>query len=324
MPSTTTTRRGRWVVGAAALALGAVLGPLATPSGAADSVVTSSSVLAPGLVSADRSAFYSATWVNQSPSTLTNPQIVITLPAGSVVVSADPPVCTASSPSGPSGPVVVSCPRENLASRASLTQQLLVQVPTATVSTGTVVTAQLTADEAGNDRNKSHTDTFPAPDRPVTIVPGDADAAGGCLRDGEAPLATRPGLSATNPLITTAGLAGSSGLVCVPLTVQERPATSPTEDCGAGAMCTTDIATTEFIPVTAQQPGSPVRLTFTVLANNRNLTWYKNGIPVVGCAGATGLPAGVSACITNRSKPSAKSVRLDVLWRAGPDPSWRG
>jgi len=323
MPSTTTTRRGRWV-GAVVLALGAVIGPLATASGAADSVVTSSSVLAPGLVSTNRTAFYSASWVNQSSSTLTHPDVFITLPAGSTVLSADPPVCTVSSSSGPSGPVVVSCPRDNLASGASLTQQLLVRVPAVSVSTGTTVTAQMIADEGGNDRNKSHTDTFPAPDRTVTIVPGNVDAAGGCLRDGDTPLATRPGLAATNPLITTATLAGTSGLVCVPVTVQERAAASPTEACGAGATCTTDIAITDFVSIASQLPRSPLELTFTVVATSKNMTWYKNGVPVVDCAGATSLPPGVSACITGRSKPSSKSVQLDVLWQAGVDPTWRG
>ena len=323
MSSTATTRWGRRV-GAVALALGAVVGPLATASGAADSVVTSTSVLAPGLVSTSRTAFYSATWTNQSRSTLTHPDVVITLPAGSSVLSADPPVCTVSSPSGPSGPVVVSCPRDNLASGAGLTQQLLVRVPTVTVATGAMVTAQMTADEGGSDENKSHTDTFPAPDRSFTIVPGDADAAGGCLRDGDTPLATRPGLAATNPLITTAALAGTSGLVCVPVTVQERAATSPTEACGAGATCTTDIAVTDFVPIASQLPRSPLDLTFTVVATNKNMTWYKNGVAVVDCAGATTLPPGVSACITSRSKPSPKSVQLDLLWQAGVDPTWRG
>jgi hypothetical protein len=54
------------------------------------------------------------------------------------------------------------------------------------------------------------------------------------------------------------------------------------------------------------------------------MTWYKNGVAVVDCAGATGLPPGVSACVTGRSKPSSKSVQLDVLWQAGVDPTWRG
>jgi hypothetical protein len=320
MPSTTPTKLGR-CIGTVALALAAVVGPLATASGAADSVVTSSTVLAPSLVSTDRTAFYSATWVNQGPSTLANPEIVIRLPAGSAVVSADPPVCTVSVPSGP---VVVACPRDNLTSGATVTQQLLVRVATVTVATSTAVTADLTADEGGSDRNKSHTDTFPAPDRMFTIVPSAADAAGGCLRDSEAPLATRPGLAPTNPLITTAALAGSSGLMCVPVTVQERAATSPSEACGAGATCTTDLAITDFVPIASQPPSSPFRLTFTVVANNRNMTWYKNGVAVADCARATSLPPGVSACVTGRSKPSSKSVQLDVLWRAGVDPTWRG
>jgi Domain of unknown function DUF11 len=322
MPSKTTTKLGRCIA-TVALALAAVVGPLAAQSDAA-SVLTSSSLLAPDLVSTGRTALYSATWVNQGNPTLTNTMVVITLPTGSALVSADPAVCAVSLPSGTSGPVVVTCQRENLASGASLTQQLFVQVPTVTVSTTTAVTAFLKGDEQASDREKSHTDTFPAPDRTLVIVPGDADAAGGCLRDGEAPLATRPGLSATNPLITTAGLAGSSGLVCVPVTVQERAATSPTDACGAGATCTTDIAITDFVPVTAQLPSSPFRLTFTVVATSKNMTWYKNGVPVVDCAGATSLPPDLSACVTGRSKQGTKSVQLDVLWRAGVDPTWRG
>lgn len=320
MPSTTTTRLVRGV-GAAALALAAVVGPLATPSGAASSDVPATSVLAPPLVSTGRTAFYSATWTNQSPATLTNPEVVITLPAGSAVVSADPALCTVSQPTGS---VVVTCERENLASGARLTQQLLVQVSTASDSPNPTVTATMTAKEGGNDQNKAHTDTFPAPDRTFTIVPGDADAAGGCLRNGEAPLATRPGLAATNPLITTAALAGSSGVVCVPVTVQERAATSRTEACGAGATCTTDIAITDFVPIASQLPSSPLRLTFTVVSNNKNMTWYKNGVAVADCAGATNLPLGVSACVTGRSKPTSKSVQLTVLWQAGVDPTWRG
>ena len=317
--SSTLTRWGR-CVGSLALALAAVVGPMATQSSAASSVVTASSVLAPNLVSTNRAAFYSATWNNQSPSTLSNPDVLITLPAGALLLSAAPSTCTTS---GGSGPVLVTCQEPNLAGGASLTQQLLIQVP-ATASTTATITAAMTADEAGNDQNKSHVDTFPAPPQTFTVVAGDADAAGGCLRDGETPLATRPGLAATNPLITTAALAGSSGQICVPVTVQERAAKSPTEACGTGATCTTDIATTDFVPISTQQPNSPIALTFTVVSNNKNITWYKNGIPVVDCAGATSLPAGVNACITARSKPTAKSVELDVLWRAGVDPTWRG
>ena len=152
MPSKTTTRLVR-CAGAVALALGALVGPLATPSGAADSIVTASSVLAPPFVTAGRIAFYSARWVNDSNATLTNPEVLITLPAGSALVSADPPVCTVSSPPGPSGPVV-SCARDNLASGASLTQQLLVRVPTMSETTDLEITATMTAKEGGSDSNK--------------------------------------------------------------------------------------------------------------------------------------------------------------------------
>jgi uncharacterized repeat protein (TIGR01451 family) len=321
MSAKTTTSLGR-CLGLGVLVLAALVGPLAAESSAA-SRISSSSVLAPGLVSAGRTVFYAATWTNDGNPTLTNTVVSITVPAGSAVVSADPAVCT-SQPAGPSGLVVVTCPRQNLRSGTSLTQQLLVRVPTVTVATDGVVTAVLRGDEQGNDTDKSHPDTFRVPDQPLTIAPRDADKAGGCLADGEVPLATRPGLSAANPLITTAGLSGPSGLVCVPVTVEERAPTSPADACGPGAKCSTDVAVTEYVPVTSQTPASPVQLTFTVAATSKNITWYKNGRPVADCAGATNLPLGVNACVNSRAKAASNGVQLGVLWRAGPDPTWRG
>jgi len=299
-----------------------VVGPVATAADAADSVVTSTSVLAPNLVSSGRTAFYSATWTNGGKSTLTNPLAVITLPLGSALSSSTPPGCTAAAGSAS---VVVSCPQPNLASGATVTQQLLVTTPTA--ATTATVTALLTADEKGSDQDKSHQDMFRAPDQLLRIVGVVADAAGGCITDRDQALATRGGLSTANPLITTATLSGPRGTApCVPVTVEENPATSPGEACGDGATCTTDVAVTESdVSEVADQPlGPTVQLTFTVLANSKNLTWYKDGKAVTDCPGATDLPGTLEACVNSRSKSGSTGVRLGVLWRAGPDPSWRG
>jgi hypothetical protein len=119
-------------------------------------------------------------------------------------------------------------------------------------------------------------------------------------------------------------LTGPSAVTCVPLSVLESARTSPTEACGAGATCTTDIAVTDFFSVFPQLPTSPVQLTFTFLGNNKNLTWYKNGVAVPDCPGATALANGVNACVNSRSKTGSTTVRLGVLWREGPDPSWTG
>ena len=308
--------------GAVAVAAALLVGPLAS-AGSAASDVDARSVLAPASVTAGRTAFYSATWDNLGRAALTNPVVVVTLPAGSAVVPAPPPGCVAAEPAGPTEPVVVSCERANIPAGTSVTQQLLVRVPEVAVPTEASVTAVLRAKEQASDQDQSHPDTFPAPTRSLTILPTDGDGTGGCLRDGEAGLSTRAGLSSTNPLITTAELAGRSGLVCVPVTVAERSGTSPTEACGAGATCTTDISMTEFIAV-LPPPSAPIRLTFTVVAGSKNMTWYKNGDPVAECPGASDLPAELNACVTSRAKMGAKGVRLGVLWRAGPDPDWRG
>jgi len=311
------TKRTRGCLGAAVLAVAVVLAPLASASSAtAATAVTGSATLAPDLLTSGRTAVYSATWTNTGNGTLTQVVAVITLHPGAALASPTPPPgCTATG----SGPVVVSCPHDNLAAGATLTQQLLV-----TISVAGAIKAELNAKENTHDQDKSHLDRFPATDPTVKIVSDAVDDAGGCIKNGDQALATRPGLSAANPLITTATLAGPSGAPpCVPVSVHESTRTSPTEACGDGAKCTTDIAVTQFFSVFPDSPSSPVQLTFTVLTGNKNLTWYKNGQTVVECAGATSLPDAASACVNSRSK-SGSTVRLGVLWREGPDPSWRG
>ncbi len=118
-------------------------------------------------------------------------------------------------------------------------------------------------------------------------------------------------------------------MFCTPLTLVERHRTNPTEGCGPGAQCTTDLADT-----TGPLVSSEIQLTFTFLSGNQNLTWYKNTVPVANCPGATHLPAGLGACVNSRSSagndraddgPSDPDpVTLGVLWRGGPDPTWAG
>jgi len=316
----------RWL-GSSVLALVVVLGLCTVPSNAASPVVPGVSDLVPkllrdgvetGFVTGGQKALYTATWTDESNATITNTSVVVTLPPGSVLVSADPDVCTASV--DPSGSVIVFCPRENMHSGDTLTQQVLFQTAPVTAETQFTVTSFLQGKEQGSDANKSHTDTFPAmPDQPLTISPTAADVAGGCTRFGDETLATQSGLTAANPLITTASLTGPTGTICAPVTLVERHRTSPIEACGAGATCTTDIASTEAPTVSA-----PSQLTFTFVANNRNLTWYKNGVEVADCPGATQLPDDVHACVNSRAKIGPMAVALGVLWGGGPDPFWAG
>jgi len=322
----------RWFGG---VGLGAVvlLGLFTAPSDAGSPNVKSDSRIIPsldggesGFVTGGRNALYTASWTNESNATLTNVLVVVTLPAGSGVLSADPDVCTAPAPANPSDPVVVSCPRDNVRSGGTITQQIFFRAPVVSVETQSEVTSLLKVDEKTSDADTAHTDTFKAPRRPLTILPTAADAAGGCMRTGDAALATQSGLSSTNPLITTARLTGPTGQFCTPLILVERHRSNPTEFCGAGATCTTDIAVT-----LAPSVFSPIQLTFTFLANNRNLTWYKTGDgegalaePVADCPGATQLPTGLDACVNSRSKLGSMAVTLGVLWQGGPDPSWVG
>jgi hypothetical protein len=294
----------------------AVLG-WATPSGAAGPVVRTSSSLAPSFVTIDREALYAASWTNDSTPTLTNTSITVTLPPGSTLLSADPAVCAAATPASLADPVVVSCPRANLHSGETFSQQLYVRLSQLTA--GFDVTAFLQGDERASDPNKSHTDTFPAPPRSIAVISAASDAAGACTQVGLPAVATQPGASATNRLVTTAALTGATGLFCTPVTLVERHRTDPTEGCGAGDTCTVDLSVTE-----APEVATPIRLGFTFLSTNKNLTWYKNGVAVADCSGATQLPAGLDACVSSRAKQGSGVVSLGVLWRGGPDPTWTG
>jgi uncharacterized repeat protein (TIGR01451 family) len=321
---------------ASTLGVVVLLGLGTAPGFAVSQDVRATSELVPslnhtGFVTGGRNALYTATWTNFGRATLTNVSVIVTLPAGSDRVSTDPAGCTVDQPTDPSAPVVVTCPRDNLRSGDAFTQQVFFRTPVVRAAVSTEVTSLLKGDERTSDPDREHTDTFPAPPQALMILPTTADAAGACLQAGEAALATQSGLSADNPLITEAGLTGPTGLFCTPLTLVEQHRTTPTEFCGEGATCTTDIAMTgaQLVPTT------PIQLTFTFVANNRNLTWYKTadfapGEPVPpaevvpSCLGATDLPDGLTACVNSRAKVGSMAVRLGVLWRGGPDPSWVG
>jgi hypothetical protein len=324
----------RWL-GCMSMGVIAVLGLSATPSGAASpNNVVPHADISPrlgtgdqqvGFVTGGRNALYVASWTNEGNATLTNTTVSITLPPGSAVLSADPDVCTTATPVHPSDPVGVSCPRVNLGSGDTITQQVYFRALAVAAETQYVITSSLQGDERASDINKQHTDTFPAPDRTLRVVPTAADSAGGCVQFGDAALATQSGLSATNPLITAASLTGPTGTFCAPVILTERHRSSPTEACGTGATCSTDIAVTD-----APAGSAPIQLTFTFVANNRGLTWYKTGDgggpaeAVADCPGATQLPTGLDACVNGRSKLGPMAVALGVLWRGGPDPSWAG
>jgi hypothetical protein len=325
--------RGRTALRGFGSALGVVvlLGLGMAPSVAAGPGVEAHAELVPslhgaGFVTGGRNALYTASWTNIGHATFTNVVIIVDLPAGSVVLSTDPTVCTVSA-ADPSAPVEVTCPRDNLRSGDTFTQQVFFRTPVVSDAVSTEVTSVLKGDERTSDPDREHTDTFTPGPSPLTILPTAADAAGGCVQTGDATLATQGGLSAANPLITMASLTGSTGLLCAPVTLVERHRTSPTEFCGAGATCTTDIAMTG-----APELPTPIQLTFTFVGNKKNLTWYKTAdepvgspsLPVADCPGATDLPPDLDACVNSRAKVGSTGVTLGVLWRGGPDPSWVG
>lgn len=321
--SVTFRRVGGVLLGAVVL----LIGLCASPGVAAGPSVRPTAQLIPGsgFVTGGRNALYTGSWFNDGTATFTNVLITVSLPAGSSVLSTDPDVCTVSPPTDPAAAVAVSCPRDNLRSGTTFDQRVFFRAPVVGTETTAQITSSLMADEGTSDRDKAHTDTFVPDPEPLQILPQAADKAGGCLQPGDTALATQSGLSSANPLITTASLTGRTGQFCTPLTLVERHRSNPTELCGAGATCTTDISTTEAPLVPA-----PIQLTFTFAANNRNLTWYKTADdpgslaePVPSCPGATQLPVGLVACVNSRAKIGS-AVTLGVLWQGGPDPSWVG
>ena len=122
------------VLAAAGVGLSVLAGPLAGAGSAGSPVVATTSSLSPAFVTAGRTALYEASWTNESNATLTNAVVVVSLPAGTGLVSADPAGCTVA---GPAGAPVVSCPKPNLAGAVSSSCWVTMSPPAAVCSPAT-------------------------------------------------------------------------------------------------------------------------------------------------------------------------------------------
>lgn len=248
---------------------------------------------APASVTAGRTAHLTFDVANQTPDSLHWVTFRHTLPAGASLVSVTPSQGSCSQEGGE-----LSCLLGKLPRGASATVSVLLTAPPA----GFEGCGAISWKQTGTTTRLTDTACVPMPVRAVD----DPDFQGGCI-SAETVIST--GSTATASDRQTTALRTPDG-ACV--TVGEVPATSPTDACGAGETCKTDVSEVEHPPCA---PANPCTITVTFdssFGKIRNL--YYNGFLVEPCT--TPGVASPDPCLVSRTylRPAGR-----VLARGGRD-----
>jgi hypothetical protein len=282
-----TSRKWR---GRALLVAAAVAGVVAIGAGqslGSDPQVLFSAAGAPTSVTAGRTAHLTFHATNQTSQALNYATFQQTLPSGSSAVSATP-----SQGSCSVAGAKVSCLLGKLPRGASATVDVFLTAPPASFDgCGTLGWKQ-----TGTTTKFTDTACVAMPVRPAD----DPNFQGGCI--GEATeISTGSGASASDPQTTS--LRTSEG-ACV--TVGEVPATSPTDACGAGQTCKTDVSEVEHPPCAVNDP---CRITVTFDSSFGKVTkLYYNGVLVPPCT--TPGVASPDPCLVSRTVLPSNGRRL--------------
>ena len=320
-------RYTRFVVVAATVAAAVGVGAIAARGG--QPMVDSETSLAPDRVTSGLETLFSASFENTGGNTLTNAEILVTLPAGAAFAFADPAVCTAGA-AAQDGTILVSCPRGQMRTGTRFDQQIVFKAPTVTsaLPQTTTVKSRLIFNERDSDGNtgKQHVDTIFA-DAITSVHAVSRNLIGKCVsKSGETLSTAGIATSKDNLQITVATVPANASQACSPVVLEEKPAGSEPATCPTGVTCQTEVSTTASPPFSVT---SPVHLTFLIdgalfkkAPDPATFVWYKNGIAVPNCAvGSTG--ATPDPCVESRGRHGSKGIALGVRW-SGNDPSWQG
>jgi hypothetical protein len=219
---------------------------------------------------------------NLDNGTLTHAKVSYPLPAGSSFVSASASQGSCNAVGG-----TVLCDLGKVSSGKTASATIRITVPSATfTSCGT-----LTFKEGKHDTDSSHLDTLQACQTTQVRAANDPNYRAGCIASGET-ISTGSQATATdrqNTAITTPGGA------CV--SVGEVPAASPTDACGVGATCKTDVSEIIHPPCSA---AAPCRIVVTFDSSFGEIKkLYYNNIRVEPCT--TPGVASPDPCIVSRN-----------------------
>jgi uncharacterized repeat protein (TIGR01451 family) len=265
-----------------ALLVAAGVAVLATAGSAKDPNATFTATDSPDPVTAGLTVSHTFVARNNGPSTLTHGTFIDQLPFGSTFVSA---VTTLGSCSQAAGKV--TCALGQMKKGAVATITVFFNAP----STAFQNCAIFTFKERGNDQNKAHTDTLTACQGTAVRSATDPNFKGGCINAAQT-ISTGNNATATdqqNTSLTTPNAA------C--LKVEEVAATSPTDACGAGFTCKTDVSEIEHPPCPVNNPCLVV-ITFDKSFGTVYKLFY-NGVRVLSCT--TPGVASPDPCLVSRT-----------------------
>jgi hypothetical protein len=289
-----TSRRWR---GRALLVFATIAGAVAITAGpglGSDPQVLFGADGAPTSVTAGRTAHLTFDVANQTRASLNRLTFRHTLPPGASLVSVTPSQGDCSQQDG-----TISCALGKLPRGASATVSVFLTAPQA----GFEGCGTITWKQTGSSAWLTDTVCTSMAVRPAD----DPNFQGGCI-DPETEISTGSGTTASDPQTTS--LRTPDG-ACV--TVGEVPATSPTDACGAGATCKTDVSEVEHPPC---EPSSPCTITVTFDSSFGKITkLYYNGVLVQPCTTpgvASPDPCLVSRTLLPRSLARALPDRRDT------------
>jgi len=250
----------------------------AGPSLGSDPQVVFAAEGAPASVTAGRTAHLTFDVVNQTSDSLHWVTFQHTLPAGASLVSVTPSQGSCSQEEGE-----IRCLLGKVQRGTSATVSVFLTAPaTGFDGCGTISWKQ-------NGTRTRFTDTACAA-MPVRAA-DDPNFQGGCI-DADTEISTGSGTTSSDPQTTT--LRTPDG-ACV--TVGEVPAVSPTDACGAGETCKTEVSEVEHPPC---EPANPCTITVTFDSSFGKISkLYYNGVLVEPCT--TPGMASPDPCLVSRT-----------------------
>jgi len=228
--------------------------------------VSASAVAEPPFVTAGLAAIYTFTLDNAGNATLTNTTFAGQLPAGAVFQSATPSQGSCSASAG-----TVTCNLGNIAGNAlGVTVEVEFLAPASNFSMCGIASYK----EAGSDRDSSHGDTTPPACASWTVGSAtDPNLRGGCLDAGNS-ISNGSDATATDPQNTSVTVGDDA---CV--TIREFAVSNPSQDCGAGFKCSTQVSEVLSPPCPESEP-CQVTITFDkAFGKVRRLFWDSQLVP---------------------------------------------
>jgi hypothetical protein len=284
--------------GLALVAVTAAIAATAATVWAADPVVSASASDAPDPVSAGLVATYAFDLVNDSNPTLTNTDFVALLPAGSTLASGSFSTTEGGSGSCSEAAGTVTCAIGSLNGGADAAVVLELVAPAAAFE----VCGSFSFKEGTHEGDPAHLDTVTACSSSDVRPADDPDFRGGCIDPGDT-ISTGSAATSTDRQNTAVTVAGEACVV-----VAETIASGPSEACGTGFSCITEISEIVLPPCSVTDPCT-VTLTFDKSFGKVRRV-FKDGALVAPCDDPA--QAAPDPCVVSKTQLKGGDTRFVV------------